>query len=93
MWKGQTDACEESTGGAGSPISRMPQKTKGGLRPTRQPSKTSQVTEGSPQVTEALAYWQKELASRASSRLRKLLKHYYAYHTFWEHKCRKKKNH
>jgi len=37
MWKGQTDACEESTGGAGSPISRMPQKTKGGLQPTRQP--------------------------------------------------------
>jgi len=36
MWKGQTDACEESTGGAGSPISRMPQKTKGGLQPTRQ---------------------------------------------------------
>ena len=30
--------------------------------------------------------------SWASSRLRKLLKHYYAYHTFWEHKCRKKKN-
>jgi len=24
-WKGQTDACELSTGGAGSPISRMPQ--------------------------------------------------------------------
>jgi len=67
MWKGQTDACEESTGGAGSPISRMPQKTKGGLLPSRQPPKTSQVTEGSPQVTEALAYWQKELASRAES--------------------------
>jgi len=36
-WKGQTDADEASTRSAGSPISRMPQKTKGGLRPTRQP--------------------------------------------------------
>jgi hypothetical protein len=70
----------------------MPQRTKGGLLPSRQPSKTSQVTEDLPQVTEALQYWQKELASRASSRLRKLLKQYYAYHIFWEHKCRKKIN-
>jgi len=36
-WKGQTDADEDSTRSAGSPISRMPQSTKGGLRPTRQP--------------------------------------------------------
>ena len=36
-WKGQTDADEVSTGSAGSPISRMPQRTEGGLRPTRQP--------------------------------------------------------
>jgi len=43
MWKGQTDACEESTGGAGSPISRMPQKTKGGLQPTRQLFKVTRV--------------------------------------------------
>jgi len=34
-WKGQTDADDVSTGSAGSPISRMPQRTKGGLRPTR----------------------------------------------------------
>ena len=36
-WKGQTVADDKSTGGAGSPISRMPQSTKGGLRPTHQP--------------------------------------------------------
>src|SRR3990170_5343754 len=36
-WKGQTVADDRSTGGAGSPISRMPQLTKGGLRPTHQP--------------------------------------------------------
>jgi len=35
-WKGQTDADEDSARSAGSPISRMPQSTKGGLRPTRQ---------------------------------------------------------
>ena len=37
-WKGQTDADEDSARSAGSPISRMPQSTKGGLRPTRQPT-------------------------------------------------------
>jgi hypothetical protein len=36
-WKGQTVANEESTQGAGSPISRMPQTTEGGLQPTHQP--------------------------------------------------------
>jgi len=39
-WKGQTDADEDSTRSAGSPISRMPQSTKGGLQPTRQPLST-----------------------------------------------------
>jgi len=37
MWKGQTGADEESAQSAGSPISRMPHKTEGGLQPTRQP--------------------------------------------------------
>jgi integrase len=36
-WKGQTDADDASTGSAGSPTSRMPQSTKGGLRPRSQP--------------------------------------------------------
>ncbi len=40
-WKGQTVADDRSTGGAGSPISRMPQSTKGGLRPTHQPTSES----------------------------------------------------
>jgi len=131
-WKGQTDADEESTGSAGSPISRMPQKTKGGLQPTRQPStavyhnfqpvqpNTTKIVNVLIQMkadnksdytihftNKSLTYLSKHTSlnyvthakkrapkpvSRASSRLRKLLKHYYAYHTFWEHKCRKKKN-
>jgi len=36
-WKGQTVADEESTLSAGSPISRMPHRTEGGLQPTHQP--------------------------------------------------------
>ncbi|MCW4000889.1 MAG: hypothetical protein NWE93_11680 [Candidatus Bathyarchaeota archaeon] len=35
--KGRTDADEDAPKGAGSPISRMPQTTKGGLQPTHQP--------------------------------------------------------
>jgi integrase len=56
-WKGQADADEESTRSAGSPISRMPQRTKGGLRPTRQPNLKPAISET---LTQYIMHLQKQ---------------------------------